>query len=284
MVVLFGTGSEIYETDGNMSNADSEKEENLQEMYGIIDNLSSDTAVTVIRSDLLEQKITTVLDDQYRETSTSDLAGGDKGWRLSLTPRERIVKDIEVYNGTVFFNTTIIKPMEQPPANAVCFASEAQGSGWSMELKAATGAMPGIKDAHIHTMTDGSGVTKSVSGLYIKGFTLGAPSIIKPTINAHTNQPYAHDYNGVRTVSGQAGFGLKSLLSGKYLGSRPGQEKGLRAAKCVKAENEQKAWIAIPDSSAGKDQENIPYVGKEILGGCHLGGSVVKRLSWRRIY
>ena len=151
-----------------------------------------------------------------------------------------------------------------------------------MELKAENGAIPGNKDAHIHTVSDGSSGTKPMSGLYIQGFTLSTPTLIKPSINIHTNEPYAHDYNGVRSISGQAGFGLKSLETGKYLGPNPGQENGLRGSKCVNVKKGEKAWVAIPDSSAGGDQENIPYVGKEILGECNLGGNAgVRRLSWR---
>ena len=286
IVVLFGTGSEIYETDGNMSDADSIKEENIQEMYGIVDDISDTTnrkvASTVTRSDLLKQEITQVIDSKFRETTTGNLTTGHKGWYLPLTPRERVVKDIEVYNGTVFFNTTIIKPAETPPDDVVCYLSEAQGSGWSMELRADNGAMPDSQVAYVHTVPDGLGGSKPVSGLYVKGVTLSASSIAKPIINSHTGELYAHDFNGARTISGRSGFGMKSLVTGGKLGL-PGPDSLLTPKKCVsKKKDKQNAWLLIPDTESGGDQENIAYVGKEILGQCG-GVDGVRRLSWRII-
>ncbi len=287
IVVLFGTGSEIYESDASLSDTDSAKPENLQEMYGIVDDIdvAPENMVPVERTDLQEQTITTTLTSEgnlYRETSSNDVST-KKGWYMTLTPRERVVREIVVRNGTLYVNTTIIKPTETAPAGVICFASEAQGSGWSMHLKAATGAMPKAGDDNVHKKLDsGTGKKVPVSGLFIDKMALPDVSFAEShATNPYTSVAYTHDFYGVRLSTGRALFGLTNSVTGVPL---PSSGKQLNVGPgCNPNNGGSKSFLLLPNSNDSGDQENASMKGLEIDENCPTDKGV-RRLSWRMMH
>ena len=80
-VVIFGTGSEIYQNELNNTNGQ------INAVYGIYDDVS-DKAVLASSSELEQQ--TRESDDEHIYVSNNKVGEGKKGWSLTLDPNERV--------------------------------------------------------------------------------------------------------------------------------------------------------------------------------------------------
>ena len=84
-VVIFGTGSEIYQNELNNTNGQ------INAVYGIYDDVSTDESKKAVlaNSSELEQQ-TRESDGEYIYVSNNKVGEGKKGWSLTLDPNERV--------------------------------------------------------------------------------------------------------------------------------------------------------------------------------------------------
>ena len=82
-VVIFGTGSEIYQNELNNTNGQ------INAVYGIYDDVS-DKAVLASSSELEQQTKERESDDEHIYVSNNKVGEGKKGWSLTLDPNERV--------------------------------------------------------------------------------------------------------------------------------------------------------------------------------------------------
>ena len=84
-VVIFGTGSEIYQNELNNTNGQ------INAVYGIYDDVSSDESKKAVlaNSSELEQQ-TRESDGEHIYVSDNKVGEGKKGWSLTLDPNERV--------------------------------------------------------------------------------------------------------------------------------------------------------------------------------------------------
>lgn len=82
-VVIFGTGSEIYQNELNNTNGQ------INAVYGIYDDVS-DKAVLASSSELEQQTRERESDDEHIYVSNNKVGEGKKGWSLTLDPNERV--------------------------------------------------------------------------------------------------------------------------------------------------------------------------------------------------
>ena len=82
-VVIFGTGSEIYQNELNNTNGQ------INAVYGIYDDVS-DKAVLANSSELEQQTRERESDDEHIYVSNNKVGEGKKGWSLTLDPNERV--------------------------------------------------------------------------------------------------------------------------------------------------------------------------------------------------
>lgn len=80
-VVIFGTGSEIYQNELEGTNGQ------INAVYGIYDDVSTDAVLA--KSSELEQQ-TRESDDEHIYVSDNKVGEGKKGWSLTLDPNERV--------------------------------------------------------------------------------------------------------------------------------------------------------------------------------------------------
>ena len=82
-VVIFGTGSEIYQNELTNTNGQ------INAVYGIYDDVS-DKAVLASSSELEQQTRERESDDEHIYVSNNKVGEGKKGWSLTLDPNERV--------------------------------------------------------------------------------------------------------------------------------------------------------------------------------------------------
>lgn len=84
-VVIFGTGSEIYQNELNNTNGQ------INAVYGIYDDVSTDESKKAVlaKSSELEQQ-TRESDGEHIYVSDNKVSEGKKGWSLTLDPNERV--------------------------------------------------------------------------------------------------------------------------------------------------------------------------------------------------
>lgn len=153
-VVIFGTGSDIYEEDIN--------DKTRQAVYGIYDNLDeTPTAASV--TDLQEQTLGEVNGDFREITSTNAIGTDKKGWmvKLGAADGERIVVKPTMILRTVVLSTRIYdRKEEKNNANTADLCSisstktETSASSWILSLNAETGGKLTKKDAHLKFVQD----------------------------------------------------------------------------------------------------------------------------------
>lgn len=170
-VVIFGTGSDIFDSDRT--------DINQQVILGIYDDLSVDTPaiLTASSTNILDQVLDTNDASGKRKLSSNPFdASLHKAWRIKLTPgksdasgknvvgSERVVVRPEMLVGTAFITSRIYEYHEVStslPAgidpNSTCYSANTQvgtkGSGWFMAINAETGSTPDI-GAHGHIKQD----------------------------------------------------------------------------------------------------------------------------------
>lgn len=149
-VVIFGTGSDIYQDD--VKNTDQ------QAMYGIFDNLT-EAASAAGSLDLLEQKLVKadVADQTAYTLSNNKITPSHKGWKINLPEiGERVVVKPTMILRTAVFSTRSYQEKEtktNPGGADVCIpevtTKGVSGSTMLLGVDAETGAMPKEKDARV---------------------------------------------------------------------------------------------------------------------------------------
>lgn len=144
VMVLFGTGSMLLDSDKNDRHA--------QSVYGLRDNLSAPPTTYSYTADrgasgrLLKQEIIEekgVGDDVYRKVSQNTRPADNSkngGWYMDLPvgvgSAERVTQPMQVLTNGVFFSTQIPSVSETDRCNS------SSGDGWIMAISAVTGAAP----------------------------------------------------------------------------------------------------------------------------------------------
>lgn len=155
-VVIFGTGSDIYQDD--LDNKDR------QAMYGIFDDLDQ-TAATQAEAKfadggtaLLEQTLTetTAAGQTVYTLSGNKITAGHKGWRINLPANgERVVVKPTMILRTAVFSTRSYENKKNTVSNNgdVCIPTvtkeETSSSTMLLNVNAETGEAPGNRDARV---------------------------------------------------------------------------------------------------------------------------------------
>lgn len=155
-VVIFGTGSDIYQDD--LDNKDQ------QAMYGIFDDLDQ-TAASQAEAKfadggtaLLEQTLTetTAAGQTVYTLSGNKITAGHKGWKINLPANgERVVVKPTMILRTAVFSTRSYDKKEDPPliSSDVCIPTvtktETSSSTMLLNVNAETGGAPGNRDARV---------------------------------------------------------------------------------------------------------------------------------------
>ncbi len=255
VVVLFGTGSELYEDDA--------KDTNTQTVYGIYDKIGAPGEIPVIITggELLKQTIS-LLPDGSRTATSEKMQSAHKGWYTDLpVSGERVIRDMQVLDGTLYFNTAIITPVNPtPPPGVVCYVSEAKGSGWLMQLKAADGSLADESVSSAYATKDASGNRLIAAGLSVTGVILGSPNFVMPMINEKgEGHLYSRDEYGMSYRFGELTLSDQDIHPG-----------------CIP----DKTGLATPDlNDPTKTQAEMDV----ICGKKQPKSPIVNRLSWRVI-
>lgn len=141
-IVVFGTGSDIYEDDA--------EDTRTQTVYGIYDDLTVQTPMPVTMNQLLKQSL--ILGDSVTGYKTRDLTenpinSNQKGWYFhldTLEPNsgERVVAKPSMLLKTVLLTTrTYVRKSNNPNDKDVCSPSDSTttSSSWIMQFRADTG-------------------------------------------------------------------------------------------------------------------------------------------------
>lgn len=160
-VVIFGTGSDIYEND--------REDKNQQAIYGIFDNVAQ-AADIANATDLQAQTITNRQsgDNEYRFLSNNPVMKTQKGWQVLLPDSgERVVVKPTMILRTAIITTRSYNTAKTSTASGgdVCIpditTTSTSSSSWLMGLNAETGgALSSKKDAYLDfkvVQTDSSG-------------------------------------------------------------------------------------------------------------------------------
>ena len=163
-VVIFGTGSDIYQEDLGRNDP--------QAVYGIFDDTTK-PASAATQADLLAQTITVSKtgNDEYRFLSNNAISDTNKGWKVALPDTgERVVVKPTMILRTAIVSSRMYKTettQTNPNNNGmgdVCLptssSSTTNSASWLMGLNAETGGALTKKDAYIDfkvVQTDASG-------------------------------------------------------------------------------------------------------------------------------
>ncbi|MDO1515854.1 PilC family type IV pilus tip adhesin [Neisseria sp. MVDL18-041461] len=151
-VVIFGTGSDIYQEDL--------EDKNQQAVYGIFDDVSStkanSTAVAATSNDLQVQTISSrIIDGQeYRFLSNNAIGSNHKGWKVNLASNgERVVIKPTMILRTAVVSTRIYDAAKTDNVEGdVCVkqsSNKISSSSWVFGLNAETGGALRKSDAHL---------------------------------------------------------------------------------------------------------------------------------------
>lgn len=173
-VVIFGTGSDIYQSDL--------KDTRQQALYGIFEDLSppqNNTAqsepAAATSSELLEQsfRLEEVEGQQYRFLSNNLIQTSHKGWKINLggTDGERVVVKPSMILRTAVFSTRIYKSTETRTDSGgdLCIPDKTETStesrSWILAVNAETGGGLKPSDARLNFLNKET----SVNGYYANG-------------------------------------------------------------------------------------------------------------------
>lgn len=279
-VVIFGTGSDLYQSDIS--------DRNQQSVYGIYDDVSVENPALVQRSQLLEQQFSNGVSPNaafnVRELTDYEFNPAvHKGWFVNLlTEGERVVVKPDLLLRTVVLTTRSYKVTttgsSTPTVGDPCIGStqsvSSSGESWLLTIRGDTGGrLPGAKSndkdknkfAYLDTMRQN---TKK-DHLYRPDLILGAVSYKDGgllTYSATTDDNRIGGATSSMTVNGESGGS----------GEDPSLEKNRRTPRqCFKS----KENYVFGSSSSGAQGVNSAI---RVYGQlCQTG---VRRISWREIF
>ncbi|UJF25241.1 hypothetical protein L0B52_03580 [Suttonella sp. R2A3] len=177
-IVIFGTGSDIYQADLH--------NKHQQALMGVFDDLSTAPSNAVTQDKLLEQNLTetTVNGKKLRFISKNEVADDHKGWIVKLPEGtgERIVVKPEVLTTTAFFTTRSYSVEQEGDDSAnneiSCDATsvsttKSSGQSWLMGVDVRTGgALTMGKSAYFTNQTRGEGdEQEAAAGFQLEGMS-----------------------------------------------------------------------------------------------------------------
>ena len=217
-VVMFGTGSDIFQDD--LTAGDYRLNTSQQTLYGIYDDLNKDgeQLTPVTRADLLKQTMTVRSGNFKGETrqvvmmSDQHMTPSYKGWYIDLTnaPGERIVQQGKVTGHSAFFTTRVYSGRLGPGiiyAKACSNPVTAGSYGYLLGINPRTGGRLKRSMVNLNKLIDQ--YDKSKSKDFISGFKLaGVPSQLSYSIVGQTS---------VTNRSGQFKSGWENLDLKTYI-------------------------------------------------------------------
>lgn len=171
-VVIFGTGSDIYQEDIN--------DKNQQAVYGVYDDLTVETPTAVSVSDLQQQGLSETGDGFRQITNTKAIAEGKKGWFVPLGANdgERVVVKPTMILRTAVVSTRIYnqKTIKTEGNSAdVCRVdsetTKTSSSSWILALNAETGGALKKADARLKFIQQADPAAPYYAGMKYDGIT-----------------------------------------------------------------------------------------------------------------
>lgn len=287
-VVIFGTGSDLYQEDL--------KDKSIQAVYGIYDDLTNFEPQVKQVSGLVQQTFTEVHNQQIgkqtfdlRTLTDNPIGDNPQGWYFNLTPSERVVVKPHMLLKTAIITTRSYKFTEKNVNNGsngskpdLCLAAESSvqssGESWIMQVKADNGGnLPGKDGDDIYGFVDitrqntgGSSRNTHTADLIPSGTKIVDGGLSGIELDATPTK--ANGLKNSTTVEGDASG------SGQDPDLRPGG--GEAAQRCLPDEDN---FAALTNSGGSKGVENLfNLIGlkcSEVKGSGHI-----RRLSWREIF
>lgn len=260
-VILFGTGSEIYETDLHTKDK--------QSFYGIVDDINQHKEWK--RNDLLTQtlRITHDKKGEIRHVSNHSITptNGKKygGWYVDLLSNdkpmgERVTTKAYVVGETVFFGTRTFQTNEANN-NAICTSSGSSGFSWLMALNIANGGHLSHQNTRFSQQREGS---FNYVGIRMSG-------IISSLRGAFSDNK-THDEEGLLGVHELTENGeFNSSGYSKKLGKKH-NASAKASQSCGKPDGVNALFFTASDTGLGK----VDLTLKDCMGG--------KRIAWREIF
>lgn len=159
-IVIFGTGSDLYQAD--QSNKD------VQSVYGIYDDLTVTSPTSKTAANLLQQNLTATgsASGGAQTRTLSDIKFDDtkhQGWYFNLPAGERVVVKPDLLLKTVIFTTRSYSvstsssgtgAAQADPCVASSHTQTSKGESWLMQVKADTGGNLSSKDSMEYAYID----------------------------------------------------------------------------------------------------------------------------------
>lgn len=276
-IVLFGTGSDLYQSD--LTNQD------IQAAYGIYDNLNENSPEVKTVSQLVKQNFTegeTSSNGQTygtRKLEDNPVPADPKGWYFNLLPSERIVVQPHVLLKTAVFMTRSYKVETKQFNNSqqrdLCLQAEqstqSSGSGWIMQVKVDNGGnLPGNNGddlyAYIDLLRQNKGNQRnSYEGELFSGIQLKDGGLTD--IYMDSSETLANGLKKATTINGQQQSGQDN----------PPKDNATEPKQCLPQEDNH---AAVSNSNGTKGVENL----YKIFGKICSDGGKIRRLSWREIF
>lgn len=284
-VVIFGTGSDLYQEDL--------KDTSIQAVYGIYDDLTNFNPQVKQVGGLVQQTFTEVHNQQIGKqmfdlrTLTDNPIGNDpQGWYFNLTPSERVVVKPHMLLKTAIITTRSYKFTEKNVNNGsngskpdLCLAAESSvqssGESWIMQVKADNGGnLPGKDGDDIYGFIDltrqntgGSSRNTHTVDLIPSGTKIVGGGLSGIEVDATPTK--ANGLKNATTVEGDAsGSGQDTDLGNTKIGER-----------CLPDEDN---FAALTNSGGSKGVENLfNLIGLKCSA---VKGGHIRRLSWREIF
>lgn len=284
-VVIFGTGSDLYQEDL--------KDTSMQAVYGIYDDLTNFNPQVKQVGGLVQQTFTEVHNQQIGKqmfdlrTLTDNPIGNDpQGWYFNLTPSERVVVKPHMLLKTAIITTRSYKFTEKNVNNGsngskpdLCLAAESSvqssGESWIMQVKADNGGnLPGKDGDDIYGFIDltrqntgGSSRNTHTVDLIPSGTKIVDGGLSGIEVDATPTK--ANGLKNATTVEGDAsGSGQDTDLGNTKIGER-----------CLPDEDN---FAALTNSGGSKGVENLfNLIGLKCSA---VKGGHIRRLSWREIF
>lgn len=284
-IVVFGTGSDLYQED--------QKNTDTQSVYGIYDDLTVASPALTPLSALLRQTMTSVASaapsggGQVRSLSTEKIdEAKHKGWYFNLPAGERVVVKPDLLLKTVVFTTRNYTvqttggsssgsgPTPKPdPCVAETSSTKSSGESWLMQVKVDSGGnlepKDGMEYAYIDFFNNNANKDKSFrpSAMFAGYKAAGGGILSYVMLAGGTNANQVGHVGNAYTLSGDLGG------TGTDITLTPG---GQNVRQCLSGSNHS---LFLSDSSAAQGvQDPLSVYGKV----CESGG--LKRISWREIF
>lgn len=266
-VVMFGTGSDIYDSDLT--------DDSQQAFYGIYDDLNKRNSTEIVAAteeNLLAQTLSLDANNtNVRQISNNPFNRSlHKGWYIKLINKgmkglgERVMTKASVLGETVFFTTRTYISDSDNSNNNVCSAGVSSGHSWLMGVNADNGG----KLTHNNTRFVQNGKIITHAGLKYSG-------ILSELNHSFGSQTDKESFNNEHAGYGKKALALNNEVSSSGYSDKLGKENNTipRKLLCGKQEGANALFYTASDTGFGKIDVQ--------LVDCPTNA---RRLSWREIF